>query len=140
LLAPLASVAGTLATLAVGVFLARAALRQAAIATRVAQTAAQQAETAAQRHEEQTKADFWRRITESFSKATEQLSNDKVEVRLGGIYTLDRFSRESLGDDYWTVIETLCALVRGRARKEPDTRQVTIFSMNHQPTLLLCWP
>jgi hypothetical protein len=61
------------------------------------------------------------RITESFSKATEQLGNDKVEVRLGGIYTLERISRES-SDDYWTVMETLCAFVRERARRsEPET-------------------
>jgi hypothetical protein len=31
-------------------------------------------------------ADRQRRITESFSKAVEQLSSDKLEVRLGGIY------------------------------------------------------
>jgi hypothetical protein len=99
LLAPLASIVGTLATLAVGVFLARAALRQARIATRVAEIAAQQAGTAGQRHEEQTKADFRRRITESFSKAVEQLSSDKFEVRLGGIYTLEWISKESPDDD-----------------------------------------
>ena len=61
------------------------------------------------RHEKQTEADFQRRIIESFSRATEQLGNDKIEVRLGGIYTLERISRES-PDDYWTVMETLCAL------------------------------
>lgn len=95
LLAPLASVVGTLATLAVGVFSARAALRQAGIATRVAEIAAQQAETAAQRHEAQTKADFRRRITESYSKAVTQLASDKLEERLGGIYTLESISKES---------------------------------------------
>jgi hypothetical protein len=73
------------------------------------------------RHFAQTEADRQRRITESFSKATEQLGSDKIEVRLGGIYTLERISRESK-DDYWTVMETLCAFVRERARwKAPDT-------------------
>ena len=81
-----------------------------------------QAETARRRHREQTKADLQRRITESFSKATEQLGSDKIEVRLGGIYTLERISRESL-DDYWTAMETLCAFVRERAPwKESDIR------------------
>ena len=105
LLVPLANVFGALATLAVGVFLVRAALVQA--------------ETARLRHDAQTKADRERRITESYSKAVEQLGSDKIEVRLGGIYTLERISRES-PDDYWTVMETLCAFVRERAQwKEP---------------------
>jgi hypothetical protein len=71
LFAPLASVVGTLATLAVGVFLALAALKQARMSTELARAAAQQAETASKRHGEQTKSDFNRRITESFIQATE---------------------------------------------------------------------
>lgn len=95
-------------------------IRQARSATRQAQTATRLAEIASRRHREQTKADRDRRITESFSKATEQLGSDKVEVRLGGIYTLERISRES-PNDYWTVMETLCAFVRERARlREPE--------------------
>jgi Pentapeptide repeats (8 copies) len=83
--------------------------------------ALQQAAIARRRHKEQTDADRQRRITESFSKATEQLGSDKTEVRLGGIYTLERISRES-SDDYWTIMETLCAFVRERARRsEQDT-------------------
>jgi hypothetical protein len=46
------------------------------------------AKTAADRHAEQTQADRERRITESFAKAIEQLGNGKLEIRLGGIYTL----------------------------------------------------
>ena len=49
-----------------------------------------------------------------------QLGNEKIEVRLGGIYTLERISRES-PDDYWVVMETLAAFVREHARwKERD--------------------
>jgi hypothetical protein len=89
-----------------GVVIAWAALRQAGIAAR--------------RHYAQTEADRQRRITESFSKAVEQLGSDKIETRLGGIYTLERISRES-PSDYWTIMETLTAFVRERARwKEPD--------------------
>ncbi len=69
------------------------------------------------RHFAQTDADRQRRITESFSKAVEQLAHDKIEVRLGGIYTLERISRES-PNDYWTVMETLCAFVRERAPRK----------------------
>jgi Pentapeptide repeats (8 copies) len=69
------------------------------------------------RHFAQTDADRQRRITESFSKAVEQLSSDKIEVRLGGIYSLERISKESR-DDYWTVMETLTAFLRERARRK----------------------
>jgi hypothetical protein len=72
------------------------------------------------RHFGQSDADRQRRITESFTKAVEQLGSDKLEVRLGGIYSLERISKES-PDDYWTVMEILTAFVRERARwKEPD--------------------
>ena len=72
------------------------------------------------RHFAQTGADRQRRLTETFSKATEQLGSDKIAVRIGGIYTLERISQES-PNDYWTVMETLCAFLREEARwKEPD--------------------
>ena len=68
------------------------------------------------RHFAQTDADRQRRITESFSKAVEQLGSDKLEVRLGGIYSLERISKES-PDDYWTVMENLTAFARERSRR-----------------------
>jgi uncharacterized protein YjbI with pentapeptide repeats len=99
-------------------FLIYAAIRQA-------QTASQQARIASDRHETQTKADLQRRITETFSKAVEQLGNENIEVRVGGIYTLERLAGEappgpaadgSGPDLYRTVMETLTAFVRERAR------------------------
>ena len=75
--------------------MARAALRQARTATEVARIANRQAEIAAVRHEEQTRADLQRRVTETFSKAVEQLASEKIEVRLGGIYTLERLAERS---------------------------------------------
>lgn len=121
LLAPLGSLVVGFGTIAVGGLVAWAALRQARtatrqaqIATRVAEIANRQAEIASQRHEAQTKADQQRRITETFSKATEQLASEKIEARLGGIYTLERISRES-PDDYWVVMETLTLSSRTRA-------------------------
>jgi hypothetical protein len=80
----------------------------------IAWAALTQSRTARLRHEEQTKADLQRRITESFSKACEQLGSDKLAVRLGGIYTLERISLESW-KDYWPVMETLSAFVRERS-------------------------
>ena len=78
--------------------------------------ALRQVRIAADRHAAQTEADRQRRITESFSKAIEQLGSDKLEVRLGGIYALERISQESPGD-HWTVIENLTAFVRERTRR-----------------------
>jgi uncharacterized protein YjbI with pentapeptide repeats len=83
--------------------------------------ALRQAATASERHQEQTNADRQRRITESFSKAIEQLGSDKLEVRLGGIYSLERISKES-PDDYWTVMENLTAFVRERSRRNEAER------------------
>jgi hypothetical protein len=91
-----------------------------ATAATLAWAAVRNARTAARRHEEQTKADHQRRITESFSKATEQLASEKIAARLGGIYTLERISQES-PDHYWIVMETLTAFLREQARwKERD--------------------
>jgi Pentapeptide repeats (8 copies) len=55
---------------------------------------------------------------ESFAKAVEQLSSDKLETRLGGIYTLERISRES-EREYWPIMETLTAYVREHAPWPP---------------------
>jgi len=70
----------------------------------------------------QTDADRQRRVMESVSKAVEQLGSDKLEVRLGGIYSLERISKES-PDDYWTVMENLTAFVRERALRNEAVRQ-----------------
>jgi uncharacterized protein YjbI with pentapeptide repeats len=107
-------------------FLIYAAIRQARTATEVARTGNRQAEIAGRRH-----------VTDTFSKAVEQLGDDKMEVRVGGIYTLERLAREALvspqtadltaeegsGQDlYWAVMETLTAFVRERARwQEPKS-------------------
>ena len=86
-------------------------------ATLLIYAAIRQAQTASSRHAAQTDADRQQRVTESFSKAIEQLGSDKLEVRLGGIYALERISHES-PQDYWTVMETLTAFVRERTRRE----------------------
>jgi uncharacterized protein YjbI with pentapeptide repeats len=96
-----------------GIVLAWAALRQARTATR-------QADIASERHKKQTEADTEGRLTESYSRAIEQLASDKAEERFGGIYTLEQISRES-PNRYWTVMETLTAFIRARtARVEAE--------------------
>jgi uncharacterized protein YjbI with pentapeptide repeats len=108
---------------ALGAFATAAALAWAGI---------KNARTAARRHEEQTKADRQRRITESFSKATEQLASEKIEARLGGIYTLERISRES-PDDYRVVMETLTAFVREHARWKERDKFVNLYYDEPEP-------
>jgi uncharacterized protein YjbI with pentapeptide repeats len=80
---------------------------------RAAKAAERQAKTAANRHEKQTQADLDRRITDNFTKAVELLGSNKLEVRLGGIYALERIARESKRD-HWPIMETLTAYVRIR--------------------------
>jgi len=57
-------------------------------------------------------------ITERFTRAIEQLGSDKLEVRLGGIYALERIARDS-EKDHWPIMEVLTAYVRVNARR-PD--------------------
>jgi hypothetical protein len=51
------------------------------------------------------------KLTERFSKAVELLGNTNLDVKLGGIYALERIARDSL-KDHWTVMEILTAFVR----------------------------
>jgi hypothetical protein len=91
-----------------------------------------QLQVARQRHDAQTEADLQRRITESFTKAVEQLGSEHLPVRVGGIYALERISRES-SEDYWTVMETLTAFVRERARwKELGPADDTSSEARHE--------
>jgi Pentapeptide repeats (8 copies) len=50
-------------------------------------------------------------ITERYTKAIEQLGSDKLDIRLGGIYALERIAVDS-GRDHPTVVEVLSAFVR----------------------------
>jgi len=61
-------------------------------------------------------------VTDLFTKAVEQLGKDKpMEVRVGGIYALERISRTS-SEDYWTIMEILTAYVRENAPWPPRVR------------------
>ncbi|WP_191094278.1 pentapeptide repeat-containing protein [Nocardia colli] len=50
-------------------------------------------------------------ITERFAKATEQLSSDKLNSRVAGVYLLGRLARDS-ADDRTAVVDVLSAFVR----------------------------
>jgi hypothetical protein len=60
-----------------------------------------------------------KQITDRFSKAIEQLASEKIEVRLGGIYTLEGISIDS-EKYHWTIMEVLTAFIRQNAPVKKD--------------------
>jgi uncharacterized protein YjbI with pentapeptide repeats len=60
-----------------------------------------------------------RQATDLFTKAIGQLGSDKLEVRLGGIYSLERIARDS-EKDHWPIMEVLTAYVRENAPWPPE--------------------
>jgi hypothetical protein len=65
------------------------------------------------------------KITDRFANAIGQLGDDVPEVRLGGIYALERIARDSRRD-HGAVVEVLTAYVRTRApsrRREPQGKE-----------------
>lgn len=98
---------GLIAAAGIGVVLAwwrsRASNRQAIAALR-------QAEVAQRNH-----------VVEMFNRAVDQLGSDKLEVRLGAIYTLKRISVDPQYIDYrLPILETLTAYVRERSRDDTN--------------------
>jgi len=71
-------------------------------------------------------------VTDRYTKAIEQLGSDKLDVRIGGIYALERVARDS-AKDHPTVMEVLTAFVREHSREQrpppdtgnPDQRRLT---------------
>ncbi|MFE6922837.1 pentapeptide repeat-containing protein [Nocardia sp. NPDC057663] len=61
-------------------------------------------------------------VTDRFTKAVEQLGSDKPDVRLGGIYSLERLAQDSPAD-HPVIIELLTAFIRSHA--ESPCRQPT---------------
>ena len=60
-------------------------------------------------------------ITERFTRAIDQLGSEKLEVRLGGIYALERIARDSKRD-HWPIMEVLTAYVRERSPAPEKSR------------------
>ncbi|MFC1779434.1 pentapeptide repeat-containing protein [Thermodesulfobacteriota bacterium] len=54
-------------------------------------------------------------ITERFTRAIDQLGSEKLEVRLGAIYALERIAKDSV-KDHWPIMEVLTAYSREHAR------------------------
>jgi hypothetical protein len=58
-------------------------------------------------------------VTERFTRAIDQLGHENLDVRLGGIYALERIANDS-PQDRTTVAEVLTAYVRGHAPWPPS--------------------
>lgn len=63
-------------------------------------------------------------VSDRFSKAIEQLGNNALEIRLGGIYSLERLMKDS-PDDQPTVAEVLSAFVRNHNPHATSTPSLT---------------
>jgi uncharacterized protein YjbI with pentapeptide repeats len=63
-------------------------------------------------------------LTDLYVKAVEQLGSENLQIRLGGIYALERIARES-PKDHWPIMEVLTAFVRENA----PLRQETLTSL-----------
>lgn len=60
-------------------------------------------------------------VTERFAKAVEQLGNSSLDIRLGGIYLLERLASDSPADRP-AIFEVLSAFVRTHAPNGPDCK------------------
>jgi Pentapeptide repeats (8 copies) len=56
-------------------------------------------------------------VTDRYTKAIEQVGSDKLDVRIGGIYALERVARDS-ARDHPTVMEVLTAFIREHSREQ----------------------
>ncbi|MCW2547668.1 MAG: hypothetical protein JWN96_2128, partial [Mycobacterium sp.] len=63
-------------------------------------------------------------LSERFSKSIEQLGSDKTDVKLGGIYSLEKLARDSQSDGP-VVFEVLSAYVRTHGGQPAPGQQVT---------------
>lgn len=72
-------------------------------------------------HEEHVEIERRGEITERYTKAVEQLSNEHMAIRLGGVYALERIGRDSEGD-HPTIREVLTAYIRTKIIETSDTR------------------
>jgi uncharacterized protein YjbI with pentapeptide repeats len=75
-------------------------------------------------------------ITDRFTKSIELLGSKEQDIRLGGIYSLERIANDS-PKDYWTIIEILTSFVREKSKlkKTEKYREKPIYSVEIQAIL-----
>lgn len=70
-------------------------------------------------------------VNDRFGKAVELLGDERLEVRLGGIYLLERIAKDS-ARDHWTVMEVLTSYIR---EKSPLTERSDLLKTDIQAAL-----
>lgn len=65
-------------------------------------------------------------LTDRYTKAIDQLGSDKLDVRMGGIYALERIAVDSQRD-HPTAVEVLSAFVREHSDPLKHPRQVITY-------------
>jgi len=93
---------------------------------------------------DQAEVDREQQLTDLYVKAIEQLGSENLQIRLGGIYALERIARES-PKDHWPIMEVLTAFVRVNApwreevpkapEDEEETAQETPLPPMEKPTV-----
>jgi uncharacterized protein YjbI with pentapeptide repeats len=92
--------------------------RQVSIGLEQLELARQQAQRSDERVRQQLQIAQQGQITERFTRAIDQLGHTQLDVRLGGIYALERIARDSSADRA-TIGEVLTAFVRSHAPWPP---------------------
>jgi Pentapeptide repeats (8 copies) len=106
------------------------------------EVARQQAQASAEQAREQLAIAQQGQVTERFTRAIDQLGHTELDVRLGGIYALERIANDS-PDHRATIAEVLTAFVRGHAPWPPKrpvdrlmvTKLLMAFVRQHVPWL-----
>lgn len=73
-------------------------------------------------------------ITDRYSKAIEQLGNDNRDVRIGGVYALERIMHDSPSDRE-TIVDVLSTYVREHTRVAHDTPSTDAIGADVQAAL-----
>lgn len=60
-------------------------------------------------------------VSERFIKAIELLSDDRIQMRLGGVYSLERIARDSK-EDHPVVMDVLLAFIRDRSQRRINSK------------------
>ena len=92
--------------------------------TRRANVAAHSRELLA--HEREREA----QVTDRYTRAVDQIGNDKLDIRLGGIYALERIAQDS-DRDLPIIVEVLCAFVRGHGGRPDSDNPNSVYE--HRP-------
>ena len=77
-------------------------------------------------------------VTDRYTKAIEHLGSDKLDVRIGGIYALERIARDS-ARDHATVIEVLAAFLREHSHDADANAPAAADELERDPDAV-GWP